>query len=118
MTTREPPRIDVGDLAEALLVSVRRALEEREAPDAEGDGEALRDDPTYGSEGSGLSQGAEGPNDDEQQNPEIAGMAFPDAGVRRAGAPRGLFHRLLLVSCLCHNHQTYRTFVRIPCQSP
>lgn len=33
MTTREPPRIDVGDLADAVIVSVRRALEQREAPD-------------------------------------------------------------------------------------
>jgi hypothetical protein len=34
MTTREPVRIDVSELTEAVLVSVRQALQEREAPDA------------------------------------------------------------------------------------
>jgi hypothetical protein len=33
MPTREPPRIDVGELAEAVIVSVRQALEEHEALD-------------------------------------------------------------------------------------
>jgi len=31
---REPPRIDIGDLTEAVMVSVRRALEEPREPDA------------------------------------------------------------------------------------
>jgi len=36
MTTGEPPRIDVGDLTNAVIASVRQALEQRQAPVASG----------------------------------------------------------------------------------
>ena len=45
-------------------------------------------------------------------------MTLPDAWFAAARSSSRLFYRLLLVSCLCHNYQTYRTFFRIRCQSP
>lgn len=81
---------------------------QREASDAEGDREPLGDSPADRSEGSGFSEGAERPDHDEQENPQVAGVAFPDAGALGRLAASRLLYRLFLVSCLCHNHQTYR----------
>ena len=96
---------------------------EREAANSEHDFQRLGDGVSHRAEHVRLSERHEKTRDDQQDYPNITFVTLPDGGVVRG---RGLSgrrtlrrppSRLLLVSCGCHNHPTYRTQVRNGCQS-
>ena len=53
-----------------------------EASNTEGDREALGDGASHGPESAGLRKEGEGADNDEQQDPQIAGVTLPDARFR------------------------------------